>query len=165
MRFIVDAQLPPALARGIRGENWLPGQAWKWSSSKRLLCSRFINPVARLEGQSPSVTPNRQHPARCGSSDAYTRTEVLNGDLEEAFRHPQVEVAIGFLATGNSGSEIFHLPPRSRTMSFSYGNNCLGCLRLKNRRERDYFQDGRMHQLDAKKLSLADANGPRLLRD
>jgi hypothetical protein len=28
------------------GENRLPGQAWKWSSSKRLLCSRFINPVA-----------------------------------------------------------------------------------------------------------------------
>ena len=27
------------------------------------------------------------------------------------------------------------------------------------------FQVGRVHQLDAKKLSLANANGPRLLRD
>ncbi len=50
-------------------------------------------------------------------------------------------------------------------MSFSYGNNCPGCLRLKNRRQRDYFQVGRVHQLDAKKLSLANANGPRVLRD
>jgi len=37
--------------------------------------------------------------------------------------------------------------------------------RLKNRRQRDYFQVGRVHQLDAKKLSLANANGPRVLRD
>jgi hypothetical protein len=50
-------------------------------------------------------------------------------------------------------------------MSFSYGNNCPGCLRLKNRRQRDFFQVGRVHQLDAKKLSLANANGPGLLRD
>ena len=50
-------------------------------------------------------------------------------------------------------------------MSFSYGNYCPGCLRLKNRRQRDYFQVGRVHQLDAKKLSLANANGPGLLRD
>ena len=48
-------------------------------------------------------------------------------------------------------------------MSFPYGNNCPGCLRLKNRRQRDYFQVGRVHQLDAKKLSMANANGPRLL--
>jgi NADH:ubiquinone oxidoreductase subunit B-like Fe-S oxidoreductase len=46
-------------------------------------------------------------------------------------------------------------------MSFSYGNNCPDCLRLKNRRQRDYFQVGRVHQLDAKKLSLANANAPR----
>jgi hypothetical protein len=32
-------------------------------------------------------------------------------------------------------------------------------------RQRDYFQVGRVHQLDAKKLSLANANGPGLLRD
>ena len=50
-------------------------------------------------------------------------------------------------------------------MSFSYGNSGPGCLRLKNRRQRDYFQIGRVHQLDAKKLSLANANGPRLLCD
>jgi hypothetical protein len=45
-------------------------------------------------------------------------------------------------------------------MTFYYGNNCPGGLRLKNRRQRDYFQVGRVHQLDAKKLSLANANGP-----
>jgi len=28
-----------------------------------------------------------------------------------------------------------------------------------------FFQVGRVHQLDAKKLSLANANGPGLLRD
>jgi hypothetical protein len=50
-------------------------------------------------------------------------------------------------------------------MTFSYGNNCPGCLRLKNRGQRDFFQVGRVHQLDAKKLSLANANGPGLLRD
>ena len=32
-------------------------------------------------------------------------------------------------------------------MSFSYGNNRPGCLRLKNRRQSDYFQVGRVHQL------------------
>jgi len=73
--------------------------------------------------------------------------------------------SIAFLATENTGCEIFLLPPRSRTTSFSYDNNGPGCLRLKNRRQRDHFQVGRVHQLDAEKFSLANANGPRLLRD
>jgi hypothetical protein len=30
-------------------------------------------------------------------------------------------------------------------MSISYCNNCPGCLRFKNRRQRDYFQVGRVH--------------------
>ena len=69
--------------------------------------------------------------------------------------------SIAFLATGNTGCDIFLLPPPS----FSYDNNDPGCLRLKNRRQRDHFQVGRVHQLDAEKFSLANANGPRLLRD
>src|SRR6516165_3512244 len=136
------------------------------SSTPDLACSRSQIWQQRCLDWSTCFAPSVKSNLSLGARQARHRLQRLSfcSRLSSATTFGYDGLSSTLITRGH-GCEIFHLPLRSPTMSFSYGNNCRGCLRLENRRQRDYFQVGRVHQLDAKKLSLADANGPGLLCD
>ena len=60
--------------------------------------------------------------------------------------------------------ETFHLLLITTTILCSYGHNGARRVRFQNRRQHHLFETRCLYQLDAQKLTLADAHGPRLLR-
>ena len=60
--------------------------------------------------------------------------------------------------------ETFHLLLMTATILCSYGHNGACRIRFQSRRQHHLFPTRCLYQLDAQKLTLADADGPGLLR-
>ena len=111
-------------------------------------------------------------PPRRGSKPARSRFKKINHPLgAPSFSPYQPQTAplrpgghIRPIPVLRAARETFHLLLITTTILCSYGHNGARRIRFQNRRQHHLFATRCLYQLDAQKLTLADAHGPCLLR-